>query len=645
MKRGIVISLVGAALLLSGCGSSSRSGGNAKGLQGLSSSTLMMNPLTKQIAFPNTLLMSSGHINMPIDAKSPEVPLLHSLNKLDGFSTTSPIAIEANTIIDPSTLVGKIHIYKTAVQGGMPVKIESTFEDFDFLSKGTKVIIRPKTPLDGNSTYIVEIDRGVQDLSGNSVTPDRMGYLLYSDEKLPDDLNASIKGLIQTKLRPYFHQLLQVVGKSADDVAAIFAFKTQTIGEVAKNIVAKNYDGALLLLQDSNHTSKDILAMNGQDVSILQGSAEMYSGVLQNIPYYLGIPSKTNPLAPLQQEMNLSNFTPQNETNVTIPVLASIPKNCKMPKSGWPVVIFQHGITRNRLDLLAVAEDFASICYAAVAIDLPLHGITDKKNPFYMGQYERTFNVDYVTQDDECNITAKGPDGKPDCSGTWFINLQNPGVSRDNIRQYTSDLVALVNALKKSPLFDGDTIAYVGHSLGAMALFGYMANKSFSSAVLANPGGGIVGLLMDSPTFGPIIKQGLKENNITGEKLDKFTLIAQTLIDDADPINYAKTVSKKQKTLIFEVLDDKVIPNSSFTYPLSGTDPLVKTMQAKATPKEEGLVQLKTNVVYSKFAYGSHKSFLLPDYPDVTKEMRQQMASYILSQGNGVQVENLNVLE
>ena len=644
MKREIFISLVGAALLLSGCGSSS-SGGGAKGLAGLSGSTLMMNPLTKQIAFPNTLLMSSdGHIDMPIDPKSPEAPLLRSLNKLDGFSTTSPIVIEANTVIDPSSLFGKIHIYKTIVQGGMPVKIESAFENFDFLSKGTKIIIRPKTPLDGDSTYIVQIDRGVQDLSGNSVTPDRVGYLLYSDEKLPDEYNTTVKQTIQT-LRPYFHQLLKVVGKSADDVAAIFSFKTQTIGEVAKNIVVKNYNKATLDINDTHLTSKQILAMNGQDVSMLQGNAKMYSGVLQNIPYYLGIPTAANPLAPLTTEMNLTNFTPQNEKNVTIPVLASIPKNCKMPQNGWPVVIFQHGITRNRLDLLAVAEDFASICYAAVAIDLPLHGITDKKNPFYMGQYERTFNVDYVTQDDECNITAKGPDGKPDCSGTWFINLQNPGVSRDNIRQYTSDLVALVNALKKSPLFDGDTIAYVGHSLGAMALFGYMANKSFSSAVLANPGGGIVGLLMDSPTFGPIIKQGLKENNITGEKLDKFTLIAQTLIDDADPINYAKTVSKKQKTLIFEVLDDKVIPNSSFTYPLSGTDPLVKTMQAKATPKEEGLVQLKTNVVYSKFAYGSHKSFLLPDYPDVTKEMRQQMASYILSQGNGVQVENVSVLE
>ena len=643
MKRGIVIALVGAALLLSGCGSSS-SGSGAKGLEGLSSSNLMMNPLTKQIAFPNTLLMSSGHIDMPIDPKSPEAALLRSLNKLDGFSTTSPIAIEANTIIDPSSLIGKIHIYKTSVQGGVPVKVESTFENFDFLVKGTKIVIRPTAPLDGDSTYIVQIDRGMQDLSGNSVTPDRMGYLLYSDEKLPDDLNASVQGTI-AKLRPYFHQLLNVVGKSADDVAVIFSFKTQSIGKVAKNIVAKDYDGALLALTDTKLTSKQVLALAGYDVSQLQGSAEVYSGVLKDIPYYLGIPSKTNPLAPLNKEMNLSNFTPQNETNVTIPVLASIPKNCQKPDKGYPVVIFQHGITRNRLDLLAVAESFAAICYAGVAIDLPLHGITDTANPFYMKANERTFNVDYVTQDEECTITAKVPDGKLDCSGTWFINLQNPGVSRDNIRQYTSDLVALVNALKKSSLFDGKKIAFVGHSLGAMAPFGYMANKSFSSAVLANPGGGILGLLLDSATFGPIIKQGLKENNITGEKLDQFMLIAQTLIDDADPINYAKAVSTKQKTLIFEVVGDQVIPNSSLSYPLSGTDPLLRVMQAKTTPKQKGFVQLPTNIVYSKFAYGSHSSFLKPDYPEVTKEMQQQMASYINLQGNGVQVENLNVLE
>ena len=153
-------------------------------------------------------------------------------------------------------------------------------------------------------------------------------------------------------------------------------------------------------MQDTTLTSKDILAQSGQDVSALQGNAKIFAGQLQNVPYYLGIPSKSNPLAPLQQTIQKANGKPVTTKQITIPVLASVPKSCPMPEAGWPVVIFQHGITQNRTNLLAVAESFAKACYAAVAIDLPLHGITDPNSPLAT-PFERTFNVDYVTQDEE----------------------------------------------------------------------------------------------------------------------------------------------------------------------------------------------------------------------------------------------------
>ncbi len=48
---------------------------------------------------------------------------------------------------------------------------------------------------------------------------------------------------------------------------------------------------------------------------------------------------------------------------------------------GWPVLIFQHGITRNREDMFAVADSFADTGFVVVAIDLPLHGITNQSDP------------------------------------------------------------------------------------------------------------------------------------------------------------------------------------------------------------------------------------------------------------------------
>src|SRR3546814_5246271 len=77
------------------------------------------------------------------------------------------------------------------------------------------------------------------------------------------------------------------------------------------------------------------------------------------------------------------------------------------PANGWPLVIFQHGITRNRTDGLAISATLASQGFAMVSIDQPLHGITPQdtslapfrvnNTPFFAaGARERTFDVDFV---------------------------------------------------------------------------------------------------------------------------------------------------------------------------------------------------------------------------------------------------------
>jgi pimeloyl-ACP methyl ester carboxylesterase len=53
------------------------------------------------------------------------------------------------------------------------------------------------------------------------------------------------------------------------------------------------------------------------------------------------------------------------------------------PASGWPLVIFQHGITRNRSDMFAIAATLAGQGFAVVAVDPPPHGLNDKHHPVY----------------------------------------------------------------------------------------------------------------------------------------------------------------------------------------------------------------------------------------------------------------------
>ncbi len=626
------------------------------------------------LPFPNDLFYlpapnepEDGTLNIPYNPISKKAAILKEVDKLDGFSTTSPLVIPTNVLIEPTSLYGRLHLYRMQTADinqtsplPLPLKVTKELQygkDYTFVTQADKIVIVPAKPLASHTHYMVVIQKGVVDMDGEQITPNRTLQLLLGDEKLfdangsplVDDIDLDILRKIAS-LRPYFHQMEKVAHLQSEDILTIFSFTTQTIGSVAKDIVQRGNTHAKLLLQDTGLSAKQILARKGIDTSAWKSDAEVYAGKLTGVPYYLGIPSAKDELAPLTTTFSFANGEPVVKKEIEIPVLAIVPKGCTMPPSGWPVTIFQHGITQNRANLLALAGSIASSCNAAVAIDLPLHGITDPSNPLYMPHLERTFDLDLVTQDDMCNLVSMQPDGKIDCSGTHYINLANPAVSRDNMRQSVADLVALRSALARSTLkFNTSKVTYVGHSLGAMVPYQYLAFKQFPAALLANPGGGIAQLLNNSATFGPIIQNALAQNGIVPDSpaFAQYMLLTQTLLDDADPINYAAMVGKRQKNLVFEVRGDEVIPNAVIGAPLSGTEPLLSQMDAKPVDitKAPGLVPLTTTSSVSRFIIGEHGSLFRPTYPDVTKEMQKQMASFIKSLGKAVYIEDVGLLE
>ncbi len=170
------------------------------------------------------------------------------------------------------------------------------------------------------------------------------------------------------------------------------------------------------------------------------------------------------------------------------------------PGGGWPVLIFQHGLTRNRLDAVGVADAFAGAGYVVVSIDLPLHGVAGADaaaNPFYQAGHELTFDVDYLNND----TLAAGPDGLIDPSGLHFVNLTAPVLSRDNLRQGAVDLLALTRSLADLDLdgvaggdIDTGRIHFLGHSLGGITGGVYLGTADpaeLQTAVLAMAGGGV----------------------------------------------------------------------------------------------------------------------------------------------------------
>ena len=331
----------------------------------------------------------------------------------------------------------------------------------------------------------------------------------------------------------------------------------------------------------------------------LPGFSDIYAGALA-IPYYL---SKEKPLSGYWQTASGGAVTRYNPlpavtAPLQIPVLMTVPNATSgqgKPANGWPVVIFQHGITRDRADLFLLADALSFVGFAAIAIDMPLHGITDKTNPFYLPGLERTFDLDVVNN----QTGAPGPDGIIDVSGSYFINLQSLLTTRDNVREAAADLRQLTANLPlvdlngdRQPDLDIGRIHFVGHSLGAITGSTFLAIEgNVTSATLAMAGGGVAKLLDGSATFGPRIAAGLAAAGLTkGTPEYEFYLVAaQTAADSGDPINYGATAASLHPIHLIEVvggagsLPDQVVPNSVENAPLAGTEPLAKVMGLKST--------------------------------------------------------------
>jgi len=337
------------------------------------------------------------------------------------------------------------------------------------------------------------------------------------------------------------------------------------------------------------------------------------------------------------------------------------------PGGGWPIVIYQHGITRNRTDMFAVSQTLASQGFAVIAIDIPLHGLPPG-HPFNIestplaatGAHERTFNVDLIKNDGSACPAGQSicPDGQPDPSGAHMINLGSLLTSRDNLRQGIVDLFSLSRAIPTMSYdgvagadFDQSSISFVGQSLGSIIGTSFAAfDPAINTAVLSVPGGGIARLLDGSATFGPRIRAGLAAAGVTAgtPDFDRFMGAAQQAIDAADPLNTAFVLASK-RVLVHEVvgggsvLPDQVIPNTVPGAPLAGTEALIRALglsSITASTQSANGVRGAT-----RFTQGNHGSLLDPTgSPAATVEMQKQMASMLSSRGNAVQVSDTSVI-
>lgn len=608
-----------------------------------------------------------------------------ALSKVDGWSATAPFSVKfkntsSSIVLDAATVAAgtsvrmfQVELAQPVLNPGAPIEIQAptgpvtsvlrelTTDEFavelaaDDANQRTLRIL-PKAPLGFGKHYLVVFTNDIKDSNHNAATPDLVYGLVKSTT--PISPSSALKDLIP--LQGLINaQEAAVAGKVArDKIILSMVFSVQT-GDVmmgglpnilsspnVKMVITGTEPDGVPSTKPSFASLPAPIYLNSfkpETTPLGGGNVELHFGEF-SLPYFskpslatqdpgavlgtwtavatipgVGIP---NPFFP-----NLNHYVPVPSPQgfERVPVLVTTPRadnaSCPKPANGYPVVIFQHGITRNRVDALAVSIAFnnAPACAAVVSIDQPLHGIT-AEDPFNQaikalsgGTFEafrgyaagavreRTFGLDLQNNATGAPFSSVPPylfgDGKPDASGSWFINLYSLGTTRDNLRQAVSDLESLKMAIPfmdfdndgKDKDFDATKIAFIGQSLGGIAGTTFTAMDSLPTSptadplvasVLNVPGGGMAKLLDGSMAFGPTIRGGLASAGVvagTGT-YEQFLWLAQTIVDSGDPINYAGLIraaplipgARPIPILIQEVvgnggtnLPDLVVPNET----------------------------------------------------------------------------------
>jgi hypothetical protein len=372
------------------------------------------------------------------------------------------------------------------------------------------------------------------------------------------------------------------------------------------------------------------------------------------------------------------NPVPVKRADVTVPIIVVTPNENSAtwkaraafglpnpPPQGWPVVIHQHGVTRDRTEIFLVAEAFLDNGFAVVSIDMPFHGVTATDpavSPTALfrvpGTTERTFDLDLRNNANPGDLT---PDGIIDASFTNFLNPAPPGpiTARDNFREAVVSLLALRRSLVDMDLdgnpettdLDASRVAFSGHSgggiLGALLL---AVSDEFSAAVLPNAGAGWAGITQESQGFAPIyqgLRAGLQQAGFTpdGAVFNNYMRDYQHILNEADPIAYGRQAAQGPVPILFMMVNgDLTVPNSAN---LRFADvlglPQITTPGANFTSRG-----------YTRLTEGAHSSYLAPVASvDAWIEMITQASVFvggfapagIPGDGQVILISNPNVVE
>ncbi len=426
----------------------------------------------------------------------------------------------------------------------------------------------------------------------------------------------------------------------------------------------------LNVLSSGSDADKTAIATQLAGIGITEPATQLYQAEYQQLLIGEKLTLASGEQLDSSRVMTKYSAVPQIRKVKSVPFIMFVPEGAAIDSS-LPILQYQHGITNIKESAYAFAMQHIGGAltgstpykpYAIIAIDQPLHG-------------QRALSADVVT-------TPTTP--------TVYMNLEYLPVARDNIRQSAIDGLGVRFALNSATdtafsNLDKTNVSLFGHSIGGITgISSYTIGNtqldtnidslfSYTSATLANTGGGIAPFLLESGEFAPVIKHSVvassieeyaiywetkciadrlepedcfnkfygdvankSTKSIIDETLASFTYAAQTVLDNVDPYNIASTTSGP--VLGIQANGDETIPNAVTKIPTAGTEPLFKKLSLANTALDSSGNRLAS--YFDKSASEAEHSTVISQQnagdAAANAEMTSQIVQFTLSQGTGI---------
>ena len=382
-----------------------------------------------------------------------------------------------------------------------------------------------------------------------------------------------------------------------DDIAGIAVFTTQHA--TAPLLAARNamltapaptlvFDDAALVFKGTTQLDKILgiatRAIEGPRMGLERWGNDNPTGIAHD---HVGVVATGKMTIARFRRDDAKTDLPDDETFGDTYVIEPIPVTFILPAAappatGYPVVVYGHGLGAGRDQLLSFAEPLTKAGFAVVGIDMCGHGSrfdpTDRGAN--MGSQLEDFNGDPNTRDGFGDITGLTT------QFDFFEGFLNVAAVRDSIRQSALDLSRVVQLLKSSPdlsalganaKLDVRRIAYMGESFGTVVGTVFSAiEPDIGLYVLDVPGGGILDLLLPSSAeIGALALPIVSTIYNPQTRLDRWNPLIgfmQAVIDGADPLSYAPHVLRDRfavggvelaprNVIAIEVVGDQVLSN------------------------------------------------------------------------------------